>query len=133
MSSLENKITKFFGNVQGVVSVHLFGSEAKKSATRSSDVDVAVLFFADNIPTVLQKIELQECLSEELNREVDLLCLNSASSIIGMQVLKYGKILLTKDTKRYDRFEMTLFTDYNDLKYLRRSMENEILKRKFYG
>jgi hypothetical protein len=76
---------------------------------------------------------LRENLVDLFHKEVDLVCLNSASPIIGMQVLKYGKCVLGMDQKLLHIYQMTLFTDYCDLKKLRQPMEEDISNRKFYG
>lgn len=91
------------------------------------------MFDRQNIPDPLRLIEIKEELCQIFNLEVDLVCLNTASPIIGMQVLKYGKLLFANDPKKNSLFAIDLFTDYMDLKRMRKTMEDRILERKYYG
>jgi len=61
---------------------------------------------------------------------VDLVCLNGASPILGMQVDKNRKNLLTKNPRQYTDYQMELFAQYAELKELRLPMEMAILQRK---
>jgi predicted nucleotidyltransferase len=131
-SSIEKKILHFFEKTPHVVSVSLFGSYARGVANSESDVDVAVLFENAHVPEVLTLIEQREDLGALLQKEVDLICLNTASPIIGMQVYNNGKNLLVKDTRSYAQYQMFLFTSYAELKELRAPMEKGILKRKLH-
>lgn len=125
ISTLKRKI--------GIVAVILFGSQTKHEQRRDSDVDIAILFRHRNIPNAIQIVELKEELSNALSTEVDIICLNNASPIICMQVFKNGVTLIMSDKLKYDRFVLKSLAEYADLKYMRKSMEKNILKRKFYG
>ena len=133
MESIEKKIVQFFAGNKEIVSVHLFGSQAKGTAIEKSDVDCAVLFQDRSIPETLMLIQMREFLEEALGKDVDLVCLNTASPIICMQIYKHGKTLFKNDLKQYSRYIMKLFTDYFDLKLMRKPFEDNILKRKYYG
>ncbi len=128
-SEIEQRILKFFGPIEHIVCIALFGSHAQGVATRSSDVDIAVLFERVHIPDVLTLVEWREDLSALLETDVDLICLNTASPIIGMQVYKNGKNLKIFNEKEFNKYQMQLFYDYAELKEIRAPMENSILKR----
>jgi predicted nucleotidyltransferase len=133
MDNIEKTTQHFFKNKSGIVSVHLFGSQVKGYANEKSDVDCAILFERDSILKPLDLIELRESLSSVLHKEVDLVCLNTASPIISMQIYKHGKVIINNNSKLYAKYIINLFTDYCDLKILRKPMENAILNRKYYG
>lgn len=133
MDNIEKVIGAFFDSKKGIVSVHLFGSQAKGKAHAKSDVDCALLFEKGCVPDTLTLIQMREDLASSLNIDVDLVCLNTASPIIGLQIYKHGKILIQRNEKQYFQYIMDLFTDYFDLKLLRKPMEEAILKRKYYG
>lgn len=126
-------ITQFFKNMKGIVSVHIFGSYAKGNANKNSDVDCAVLFDRNSIPDDMDIIQMRENLSNIINKEVDLVCRNTASPILNMQIYKHGLMLVDNDHKQYADFVMVLFTDYFDLKLFRKQFEDKILERKYYG
>lgn len=133
MENIEKKIEQVLAKEKDIVSVHLFGSQAKGSARDDSDVDCAILFQKSNVPDGVHLLEMRELLHEELKRDVDLVCLNNASPVISMQIYKYGKLIVNNDQKQYSNYVMNLFTDYFDLKLMRKTMEEDILKRKYYG
>jgi predicted nucleotidyltransferase len=133
MSEITVKIAKTLEHLEGVAAVILFGSQALGHAKQGSDVDVAVLFEHTKLPSAMNLLEIRNQLEDTLSSSVDLVCLNTSSPIIGMQVYKYGQPIIIPDQKLYDRYLIRLFTDYNDLKYLRKEAENTILERKFYG
>jgi predicted nucleotidyltransferase len=110
----------------------LFGSYARQTETPQSDVDIAILCEGAHIPDGFQLIAWREALSTLLQKDVDLVCLNSASPIIGMQVYKNGKALLITNPREYARYQTRLFVEYIELKELRAPMEKNILKRKYY-
>ena len=97
-----------------------------------SDVDIAVLFQHQKLPAPIDIIELREKIADQLDKSVDLVCLNTCSPIIGMQIFQHGEVLLSKDTTTYNKYLMRLFTEYHDLKFMRRAAENAILERKYY-
>jgi len=131
-SSLEKKILGFFEKIPHVILIVLFGSYAQGQASEQSDVDVAVLFDRSHVPQSGSLIEWREDLSAVLEKDVDLVCLNTTSPILGMQVHNHGKDLSVKNPMERDRYEMRLFKEYAELKELRAPMEKDILKRKLY-
>ena len=130
---MKDIILESLGKEKGINTVVLFGSYAKNMPRKQSDVDIALLYQKELVPNSMILVELRERLSEKLKREVDIICLNTASPIIAMQVVKHGKILLNKNPRLYENYLVNLFTDYADLKLMRKPLEENILKRKYYG
>jgi len=58
--------------------------------------------------------------------------LNTASPILKLQVLKYGK-LIKKDQKTYNDFFVRTLNEYDDLQYTIREIENNMLRGKIYA
>ncbi len=129
---IEKNILSFFETIPHIVSVIVFGSYARKTETQESDVDIAIICEGGHVPTSMILIEWRESLGSILQKQVDLVCLNTASPIIGMQVYQHGKVLIVKNSKEYAKYQMILFSDYAELKELRAPMEKDILKRKYY-
>ena len=130
---LASTVKHILGQSKGVVAIILFGSQARGQAKSGSDIDIAVLFEHNAIPDALEMIAVRQELSEQLHKEVDLVCLNTADPILKMQVYQYGKILFKDDEKAYHYYLIKLFNEYMELKELRKPMEEQILKRTFYG
>ena len=110
--------------------VFLFGSFAKECSTNESDVDVAIMF--EKVPDFYEVSDLRDQLSSHLEREVDILILNTASPIMRRQVLKYGQ-LVKKNEKVYNDFFVRTLNEYSDLKYLRREAEESIMSGRLYA
>lgn len=132
MTAIEKEIINFFKKLPHVAAVILFGSFARKTANERSDVDVAILFEKQHLESPEKILSLREDLSALLNRDVDLICLNTVSPILGMQVYKNGKILEMRNEREFADYQMRLFSEYAELKELRAPMEKDILKRKLY-
>jgi len=132
VKTLEKIIQEYFDPIAEIISVDLFGSYAQNRQSDKSDVDIAILCDRNSIPDPLKQISWREDLSDLLQKEIDLVCLNTASPIIGMQVEQTRKNLLLKNPREYANYQMALYTDYAELKEWRAPMEKDILKRKYY-
>src|SRR5688500_16336165 len=104
--SIENAIVDFFAKKAHVISVDLFGCCADGRQNESSDIDIAVLYYPENVPSILEQIAWKEELSSILNKDIDLICLNNSSPIIGMQVNKNGKKIIMNNSHSYYNYEM---------------------------
>lgn len=125
-TDIEQVIRAFFAPLNGIQLVFLFGSAAAGRLTPDSDVDVAVLF--EEKPDALRLHALQEDLASALQRVTDLVPLNQASPILRMQVLKHGRLLLSSDPACYSRFFTATVNEYDDLKRIRRPIEEAMFK-----
>lgn len=132
LGNLQNLIKDFFKKKDQVISVQLFGSYAKGTNTTNSDIDLAILCDVKNRSSKMNILSWRQELSELLHKEVDLICLNDASPILGMQVAQDKITILMKDEAAYGAYVMNLYSAYAELKMLRAPMEQGILKRKYY-
>ena len=132
MKDLAKKILHYFDDKPHIVSITLFGSYAKNTAVDTSDVDIAILCEKSHIPNSLTLMTWKEDISTLVHKDVDLICLNTSSPMIGMQVYKNGKDLVIKNAREHANYQMLLFSEYAELKELRAPMEKNILKRKYY-
>jgi len=121
------KIVTFLDLRFGLDTLWLFGSEAAGTAREDSDLDLAALFRKH--PSALEIFEARGDLGEILLRDVDLIDLDQASPILGMQVLRYGRLLVDRNPKRrYASFSRTI-SMYDDLKIVRRQAEKALFAR----
>lgn len=105
------------------VVAYLFGSLAGDATRPGSDVDLAVLA-ASPIPPV-RLLEAREELEERLGRDVDLVDLARASTVLRAQVVSTGRLLRDADPRFRERFEALVYSAYARLNEERR----EILAR----
>lgn len=125
------RITAFLDERFGLDTLWLYGSEAQGKARPDSDVDLGVLF--RRRPEMLELFDAQSDLAEILRRDVDLVDLDQASPILGMQVLKHGRLLLDRNPeRRYAAYSRILHL-YEDLKILRRETDRALFQRMSSG
>ncbi|HEY8991959.1 MAG TPA: nucleotidyltransferase domain-containing protein [Luteolibacter sp.] len=90
--------------------IYLFGSVAAGTARPDSDLDLAVLPGVEADPMVC--FQIANRLAEFFGREVDLVDLSRASTVLAKEVLRTGVLL--GDARPNDRreFEMQTLSDY---------------------
>jgi predicted nucleotidyltransferase len=131
--SIMQSLREAFQLDERVVVAYLFGSFAQGRMTAESDLDVAVLFRQDAVPAPIDLLELGNRLSALVGLEVDLLCLNSAGAIVTMQVLRKGMKIVERDPRKSVEFFGRAIGRYNDIKIVRRPIEQSILNGRIYG
>lgn len=112
--------------------VYLFGSAARGDEGKGSDVDLAVLCPRKLAPAL--RWDLTGQLASLANRDVDLVDLRSASTVLRVNVLADGQLLY--DGAPYERalFEATACADYTRLQDERRPILEQIVKdRRVYA
>jgi len=123
-------INHFFREKSGVAAVYVFGSLVKNEPDQSHDIDIAVLYLHERVPDYFQIVNDRESLSEQLNKEVDLVLLNGASPILKRQVLEKGKLILDQQPKIRHYFHMHAVSEYYDFRRIRRPLEEKLIKEK---
>lgn len=116
---MEN-ITKILEKESEVLFAYLFGSYAKGIQDEKSDIDIAIYLKDENIlekdplyPSRLA-IKLEKALVEK--KKVDVRVLNGSTLRFKSQVLRYGKLLHSKDEKKRIEFETSSLAHYYDFK-----------------
>lgn len=109
--------------IPDLIALYRFGSQAKGNVRPESDIDLAIL--ARNPLPALRRFELAQELATRLHRDVDLVDLRTASTVMRMQVLSTGTCLNAPSESARREFEMYAYSDYARLNEERR----EILKR----
>ncbi len=92
-------LEQYFTTQTSIQLAILYGSYAKGLENERSDVDIAVAGYAEYPSSVL--VELNLNISKLLNRETDIVDLNSISGTILTQILTSGIILKKEDTSLY--------------------------------
>lgn len=81
----------------GLLAAYLFGSQATGRAGPASDVDLAVLL--PGKADVLALWQAGEALAQALNRDVDLVDLRAASTVMQHQIITTGRRLWAADAQ----------------------------------
>ncbi len=96
--------------VPDVIAIYQFGSTVGNEEHADSDLDLAVL--AQSPLGNLDRWKLQEDLAVEVGRDVDLVDLRSASTVMRAQVLDRGIVLADMDRTARQQFEMQTCSAY---------------------
>lgn len=113
--------------IPGLAGVYLFGSAAYGAARAESDVDLA--FFAGPPLARGEVVRLQMALADLLRRDVDLVDLASATTILQAQVLGEGRLIDAPDAPVIAAFEVRAMRAYQELKARRADLEAAIAAR----
>jgi predicted nucleotidyltransferase len=107
--------------------VYIFCSVATDTAKPGSDIDLAVFAGRPIAPEVLH--ETREKIAQAMLREIDLVDLAGADTILQMQVIHEGKLLVAPNPMSVGLFELRILRDYRDLKRRRDGIEADIARR----
>ena len=131
-SQLNDIVVILKSRIPTVTSIYLFGSGVEDHFNENSDIDIA--FTSDeNIPN-LTIWEAKNELASTFNRDVDLVDLLNANTVLQIQVVAEGKRIFTKNISRSEQFEARVFEDYITLNEDRAEILQEIAKSKsIYG
>lgn len=121
VAQVENVLVPFFKTRPEVTFAYLFGSVARGTAGKLSDIDIAIFIDPSRLPPVGSfgyQSEIIVDLQALLQRDVDVVILNDASTMIRFQVLKHGKLVFCRSDSERRLFHEKAVTQYLDIKPL---------------
>lgn len=118
-----NKAIKILKEEFNPIVIYLFGSGAKNKLRDDSDIDIA--FLTDNEVDPYECFMKAQELADVFNREVDLINLNTSSTVFKAQVVGTGKIIYCRDETKRMYFQMRAFKSYAML-----NEEREVILKK---
>ncbi len=107
--------------------VYLFGSCAKGEEISGSDIDLA--FLAQNLVPVKQCWDIAQQLAVSLGRDVDLIDLRQASTVMQKEIVATGLRMICQDSVVVENFETYVFSAYAHLNEERRAILEDIRNR----
>jgi uncharacterized protein len=111
---MKEQLIKALQDEPDVLFAYLFGSQARKDALPTSDIDVAV--YLNSKDFFKRKLELIEKLSRATKKEVDLTVLNEASPLLKFVVLSEGELIYEADRSKRLDFDLQATNEYYDFK-----------------
>ena len=90
--------------------IYLFGSAARQAQRTDSDLDIA--FLPQQACDIVAVFDASQRLATSLGREIDLIDLQRASTVLRKEVVTKGRLLLENDRYRRQEFEMYALSDY---------------------
>ncbi len=112
-------------NLAALEFVYFFGSRADGHFRDDSDFDIAV--FCTHPLDSVARWEVAQGLARELKRDVDLVDLHSASTVLRFQVVTTGNLLLDSEN-RAAAFDTTTISMYQRLNEGRKEILDDFLK-----
>ena len=114
------RIIKVLENEPEVLFGYLFGSYAKGTQDEKSDIDIAV-YLKDEIilerdPLYPSRLAIKIEKTLDTGKTADVRVLNGSTLRFRSQVLRYGKLLHSKDEKKRIEFETSSLLQYYDFK-----------------
>ncbi|MEH7454661.1 type VII toxin-antitoxin system MntA family adenylyltransferase antitoxin [Gottfriedia acidiceleris] len=105
----------------------LFGSAAQDRMRPDSDIDIAYL--SDAKLSHYERFLLSQELANLLNKNVDLIDLNNASTVFQAEIIHNGKVIYCSDDERRINFEIKILKMYAKLNEEREEIIDQIKKR----
>lgn len=114
-------------HVPDVEAIYLFGSQAKGTAQKNSDIDLAILCLEPLLADARWK--LSQTLAVLINKNIDLIDLRKTNTVMQWQIIHTGQRIFAKEPKKMAFFETYVLSDYIRLMELRQSIIDDIKKR----
>ncbi|TFJ93393.1 type VII toxin-antitoxin system MntA family adenylyltransferase antitoxin [Lentibacillus salicampi] len=106
----------------------LFGSQAKGTEHRESDIDLA-FYCKNNAPSAYETFMLAQELAAELNMDVDLVNIREATTVFQAQIFSTGRVIYSKDDILRAKVQMTVMSMYARLNEERQVILDKIRER----
>lgn len=113
--------------VPDLQTIYLFGSIQTPYANSQSDIDVA--FLAKTLIKPVMRWQLAQDLAFHFRRDVDLIDLKEASTVLRFEVVAHGKRIYCANQKECDLYETMVYSAYVRFNDERRSILEDISKR----
>jgi len=130
--AMEDKVKKLamlFESEKRVLVAYLFGSYARGLEIPRSDVDIAVLLSEVPERPLEYYLHLEHELAKVLEMDVDLVFLNDAPPLLKYQVIKYGRLLFSRDERVRVMFEAKSLCEYLDFSRVLRRYDECFMRR----
>jgi len=112
---IKEKVKNYFKGKKEVTAAYLYGSYAKGTEKKDSDIDLALLFSKNQEDHLSFRIKYQEELSGILKNEVEIQDLNITSINFAKRVLDEGILIIDNNSSERVVFEVNLFNNYFDM------------------
>ncbi|NMB27790.1 MAG: nucleotidyltransferase domain-containing protein [Tissierellia bacterium] len=99
---------------EDIIFAYIFGSYVQGKMRADSDIDIAI--YLEKKMDIETYLEIKMHLSDACKREVDLIVLNDAISLLKYQIYKNNILLFTRDKTIETRYKVKTLFEYSDMK-----------------
>ena len=111
------KLRKVLEKHSEILFAYLYGSKARGDYNERSDVDIGVYLSKDFKPDIFYEVKLAEEIEKNAKlKDVEVVILNNKPIRFLNQVLRYGKLIFSRDERERVRFETYVTKTYIDMK-----------------
>ena len=126
-------VKKSFAEIYGGEALFgcVFGSVLEPRFNDDSDIDLAVHYKGP--VSFEQQMRLNRLLSDELDRDIDVIDLGTADPIIIMQIIRNGQLVFADEPDQYHQFVARKISEYIDFKRSRELVESTLVDHRIIG
>ncbi len=132
ITQITENLKDFFSKREEIQFAIIFGSLAKGTANKLSDVDIAVMVdphFVDTSPYGYHATLTADLMQKLKRNDVDVIMLDEAPILLRYQVLRYGNFIYIRDKQARIQFQVDTLNQYDDFKELYRVHEEASHRR----
>lgn len=127
MNQIQKTLEIIQKKLPNVKAIYLFGSYDTPFKNKESDIDIAII--ASSPINAVERWQVAEEIARFLKKDVDLIDLKDASTVMRFQIITSGKRLFCNDPFFCDMFETTAYSMYEKLNEERYELLEDIKKR----
>lgn len=132
IAEITEKLNKYFDEHEEILFAILFGSLAKGTSNKMSDIDIAVMInpnFNKTYPFGYQAELITDLMQVLKRNDIDVVILNKAPISLKHEILRYGKFIYIRDKQARIKFQIDTINQYEDYKMLYRVHEEVMRNR----
>lgn len=127
MEEIKDKIVKIISDKINCDAIIVFGSFARGTQNKESDIDIAIKTKCDI--TKKELYEISNLLADELKRDIDLVNLDAIENDgFRYEILINGNVIYCKDSYKFDLYKLDMYREYLELNEARKQIIDDMKK-----
>lgn len=130
MEDIKNKILQILKKETDCEAIIIFGSYARGTQNQESDIDIAIK--SKNSITKKQLYDINNKLSDELKRDIDLINLDTIENDgLKYEILINGILIYCENNYEFDMYKLDAFREYLELNEIGKKIKRILEKYSF--
>ena len=122
IDEIQDRVADYLATRPEIKVGYIFGSRATNKGNKLSDIDIALLIdralLKGSFPYGYKARILTDLAKILRTDRMDLVILNDAPCLLGHRVIRYGKVLFSRDESERIDFQVSMINKYLDIKRL---------------